>query len=174
MLCRLATRFTGSEFSVFRYGHGSCNRVSITGTAIPARLPVYRVDQCASALRTLHGIVGRIRATLAPFGYHFRDRHHLFLVLLVTIILTACGPSHVTVPDTRPPLVPPPADARQSCLPDDHAHQGVLPDLETGTRAEVLRAAAETARILSLCHERHQTILDWLDDELEKQRTRPD
>lgn len=96
------------------------------------------------------------------------------LALLLVALLAGCGPQHVTVPDTRPPLVPPPADARQPCLPDDHAHQGVLPDLETGTRAEVLRAAAETARTLSLCHTRHQTLREWLDDELEKQRTRPD
>lgn len=93
---------------------------------------------------------------------------------LFVLLLAACGPRHVTVPDTRPPLVPPPADARQPCLPDDWKHAGVLPDLETGTRGEMLRAGAETARILSLCNARHQTLREWIDDTIEEQRTRPD
>jgi len=94
--------------------------------------------------------------------------------LLLALLLTACGPTHVTVPDTKPPLVPPPADAMQPCLPDDYPHQGVLPDLETGTRGEMLRAGSEIARILTLCHARHETLRDWIHDTLEEQRQRPD
>lgn len=82
------------------------------------------------------------------------------------------GPDQVTVPDTAPPMTPPPADALQPCPTAEREGQGtgVIPDIENGTRAEVIRALGGAARYIRTCNARHQTLRDHIDAYLDQQR----
>lgn len=92
---------------------------------------------------------------------------------LALATLTACtGPDQVTVPDTTPPMTPPPAAAMQPCPSAERQGTGTgyAPDIEQGTRGEVMSAFALTVEYGRTCAARHQTLREHIDAYLDQQR----
>jgi len=85
---------------------------------------------------------------------------------------TACGPAHVRVPDTRPPLLPPPEAALRPCPTAEREGTGAgyAPDIERGTTGEILRAFQTTVRYGRTCAARHRTLIEHWQDALQRQR----
>lgn len=88
------------------------------------------------------------------------------------VTLTACGPSQVRVPDASAPMTPPPEEAMQEppTAETEGTGTGYVPDLETGSRGEVMRALGLTAEYGLTCRARWRTLHDHIDAYLDEQR----
>jgi len=86
--------------------------------------------------------------------------------------LTACDPPQVRVPDTTPPMTPPPAEAMQAppAAETEGTGTGYAPDIETGALGEVMRALGLTVEYGLTCRGRWQTLHDHIDAYLDQQR----
>ncbi len=94
------------------------------------------------------------------------------LILAAILMAAGCGPAKVMVPDTAPPMQPPPESAMRPCPNAEREGRGtgVLPDVEDGTRGEIIQAATAGAEYWRICDERHRTLREHIEAYLEQQR----
>jgi len=90
---------------------------------------------------------------------------------IIPLIVAACGPSHVQVPDPIAPMQPPPENAMQTCptAQNQGTGSGVLPDVDDGTRGALVKAATKGAKYLRVCNERHRVLKEHIESYLQRQ-----
>ena len=96
----------------------------------------------------------------------------VWIVSIVCSLMVGCGPSHVRVPDTTAPLQPPPESAMRACPTAENQDMGsgFVPDAADGTRGALIQAVTKAAGYGLTCVQRHDTLRQWIEDALERQR----
>jgi len=93
-------------------------------------------------------------------------------VALMALALSGCAPPQFV--ETEPPPLPaPPADATHPCPTAERKGigSGVVPDLNKGTRGEVIRATTTVAGYLRVCDERHRALINYIEQVRERDRS---